>query len=108
MCVHIYIYTYRDNNMLFYSLSLTYLNREINLSLNSLLAFQKTDYTEIFHVSYYKNITKFMKLLGQDPRHRSSTRSMIVIIVTTSIVSVTLPMVREIYQSLLGHILLLR
>lgn len=96
-----------DNNMLFYCLSLTYLDREINLNLDSLLVFQKIDYTEIFHVPYYKNIDKFMKLLGQDPRHKNSTRSMIVIIVATSIVSVTLPTVREIYQSPLENILLL-
>ncbi|XP_043517841.1 uncharacterized protein LOC122532806, partial [Frieseomelitta varia] len=64
------------------------------------LVFQKTDYNEIFHVPYYKNITKFMKLLGQDPRDKSSTKSMIVIIVTTSIVSIILPTIIELYVSL--------
>ena len=38
-----------------------------------------------------------MQLLGQDPRHKSSTKTIIVIIVVTSILSATIPTVREIY-----------
>ena len=38
-----------------------------------------------------------MQLLGQDPRHKSNTKNIIVIIVVTIIASVIFPTVREIY-----------
>nr|XP_033190330.1 uncharacterized protein LOC117156923 [Bombus vancouverensis nearcticus] len=61
---------------------------------------QKTGSVEILHVTYYNKLERYIQLLGQDPRHKSSTRNMIVIIVVTSIVSITIPTTIELFASL--------
>ncbi|XP_050580536.1 uncharacterized protein LOC126917575 isoform X1 [Bombus affinis] len=61
---------------------------------------QKTGNPEILHVTYYNKLERYIQLLGQDPRHKSSTRNMIVIIVVTSIASITIPTTIELFASL--------
>ncbi|XP_068966131.1 uncharacterized protein [Bombus flavifrons] len=61
---------------------------------------QKTGSPEILHVTYYNKLERYIQLLGQDPRHKSSTRNMIVIIVVTSIASITIPTTIELFASL--------
>ena len=51
--------------------------------------------SEIFHVPYYNKLERYIQLLGQDPRHKSSTRNIIVMIVVISIASITIPAVRK-------------
>lgn len=68
-----------------------------NLKIKLLVVFQENNNTEIFHIPYYKKITKYMQLLGQDPRHKSNTKNIIVIIVVINIASIILPTVRELY-----------
>ncbi|XP_050580533.1 uncharacterized protein LOC126917573 isoform X2 [Bombus affinis] len=56
--------------------------------------------SEIFHVPYYNKLERYIQLLGQDPRHKSSTRNIIVMIVVTSIASITIPATIELLASL--------
>ncbi|KAK9306393.1 hypothetical protein QLX08_002911 [Tetragonisca angustula] len=71
-----------------------------NIGILLLLVLQKTDNREIFHIPYYKKITRYIQLLEQDPYHKTSTRHVIVIIVAISISSIIFPSTIEIYASL--------
>ncbi|XP_043594039.1 uncharacterized protein LOC122572729 isoform X2 [Bombus pyrosoma] len=61
---------------------------------------QITEGSEIFYISYYNKIERYIQLLGQDPRHKSSTRNIIVMIVMINIASIIFPTIIEILASL--------
>lgn len=72
------------------------------------LVLQETDNCEIFHISYYKKITRYIQLLGQDPHHKTSTRHVIVIVVATSLASLIFPSVRITFQSFFTNVSLIK
>lgn len=74
------------------------INNILNLS-SGFSVFQKIEKqrNEIYDIPQYKMIEKYIRFLGQDPRQKSESRTIIVFTLIISIASIVIPTVRKLY-----------